>query len=98
MKITAGAISAAARTRRLSKTSAPRLIRLLSATATTWFLPLRWWRGILVSSGALRHGRDLARGSFQGLRGRHARRLRPEPGDRGRGTPRLRRAVRLRKD
>ena len=35
MKITAGAISAEARKRRLSKTSAPRLLRPRSATATT---------------------------------------------------------------
>src|SRR5512132_2823537 len=55
MKITAGAMSAEARMRRLSKTSAPRLIKPRSATATTRTPPQSARRrGMLVRSGPLR--------------------------------------------
>src|SRR5919198_1002792 len=55
MKITAGEISAAARTRRRSNTSAPRLMKPRSATATKPFPSwVGWWRGILVRSAAAR--------------------------------------------
>ena len=56
MKMTAGEMSAAASTRRLSKTSAPRLLKLRWGTATTVRLLVRCWRRILVRSAALRDG------------------------------------------
>src|ERR1700757_2758187 len=98
MKITAGAMSAEARMRRLSKTPAPRLIKPRSATATTFPLAMFWSARDLSKLRAATHGRDRPREADEGLPGRYACRLRARPRRRGRGVDGVRRPVRLRQD
>src|SRR4051812_26092448 len=98
MKMIAGAMSAEARTRRLSKTSAPRLIRPRSATATTFFLRVSLVARDLSKLRRSPHGRDRPREADEGLPGRDERCLGAGPAGRRRGAHGFRRPVGMRQD